>query len=72
MQTKISDLCLAAFLLACDYPLIGVTGPRGEHREFIFDTIPEDVIMGYYGNDAMVQPRKLFNAFRDLRSLVKG
>jgi hypothetical protein len=72
MQTKVSDLCLAAFLMAKDYPLVGVSGPKGGRREFLFDEIPEAVIMGYYGNDALIQPRKLFNAFQDLRSLVKA
>jgi hypothetical protein len=71
MQTPISDLCLAAFSMAKDYSLVGLAGQKGSHREFVFDNIPEDVIMAYYGNDAQVQPRKLFNAFRDLRSLVK-
>jgi hypothetical protein len=48
MQTKISDLCLAAFLMATDYPLVGVSGPKGGRREFIFNEIPEAAIMAYY------------------------
>ncbi len=68
-ETRISDLQLAAYLVAQDHSLVRVEGPPG-HREFIFADIPADAIFAYYSGRDLVSARKLFGAYRDLKGLT--
>ncbi len=67
-EKRISDLNLAAYVLALDFPLIRVEGARGR-QEFIF-RVPEDVVIRYYTDEAHVNARKLFDAHRNLKGLL--
>ncbi len=68
-EVRISDLQLAAFLLALDYPLVRTDGnpPR---TQFVFAGVPDEVIFGFYQAKALVNARKLFDAYRNLRGLL--
>lgn len=68
-EVQISDLQLAAFLLALDYPLIRTDGspPR---TEFIFAGVPDEAIFDFYQAEPLVNARKLFDAYRNLRGLL--
>ena len=66
---KTSDLQLSAFLVTVGHKLIGVEGPRGR-REFVFDAQAEVDRFGYFSDSKEVSPRKLFNAYRDLKNVL--
>jgi len=66
---KISDLQLAAYLVAVGYPLARVEGLNGK-KVFVFEAVPDDVIYGYYREEDRTSARRLFNAFRDLKGLT--
>jgi hypothetical protein len=69
METKVSDLQLAAYLMALDYPLLRVEGPH--HRKvFIYVDVPEATTLAYYQGADRTSARKLFGAYRDLRGLI--
>lgn len=68
-ETRISDLQLAAFLLALDYPLLRTDGTS--HRtDFIFANIPEEVVFRFYQGDSKINPRKILDAYRNLKGLL--
>ena len=68
-ETRISDLQLASYLLALDYPIIRTEG--ASHRtEFIFADVPEEVVFHFYQGDSTVNPRKLLDAYRNLKGLL--
>ena len=68
-ETRISDLQLASYLLALDYPIIRTEGPP--HRtEFVFADVPEDLVFRFYQVDSAVNPRKLLDAYRNLKGLL--
>lgn len=69
-RTRISDLALAAYLLARDYPLVDVEGPCGGRRNFIFADVPKDVLVAFYSGQVSVDARKLLGALRDLKGLT--
>jgi hypothetical protein len=69
METKVSDLQLAAYLLALDYPLLMVEGPN-HRRVFIYGGVSEAVTLAYYRGQDAISARKLFGAYRDLRGLI--
>jgi len=63
-----SDLNLAAYLLALDYPLRGLNGPPGQ-RAFTFANVAEKDVEAFYAG-AKVDARKLLGALRDLKGLL--
>lgn len=68
-ETRISDLQLAAFLLAKDYDLLR-TGKSSDRVEFIFAGVPEEAIFACYQGNPLVNARKLLAAYRDLKGLL--
>ena len=68
-EVQISDLQLAAFLLALDYPLVRTDGnpPR---TQFVFAGVPDEVVFGFYRGEPLISARKLFDAYRNLRGLL--
>jgi hypothetical protein len=68
METKVSDLQLAAYLMALDYPLLRVEGDN--NRQVFVYRAPEEVIFRYYQGQDCTSARKLFGAYRDL--VVRG
>jgi hypothetical protein len=69
IETKTPDMQLAAYLLTSGYPLLRVEGDT-KRRVFVFDQCPEEVRLPYYQGRDTVSARKLFSAYRDLKSLV--
>lgn len=68
-EIRISDLQLAAFLLAQDYDLLRTEGTS--HRvEFVFAGVPEKAVFAFYQGDSTVNPRKLLDAYRNLKGLL--
>ena len=70
-ESRISDLQVAAYLLALDYPIVRTEG-HSPRTEFIFN-VPENVIQQYYGGicpHCGISPRKLYGAPRDLKGLL--
>ncbi len=68
-ETRISDLGLAAFLLAQDYDLIR-TDETSSRTDFVFANVPEEALFSFYKGDALVNARKVLAAFRDLKGLL--
>ena len=68
-EMKISDLQLAAYLTALDYPLLRIEGPSGR-KVFVFAQVPNEVVFAYYSGQEQVSARKLFGAYRDLKGLT--
>lgn len=66
---KTADLQLASYLVTVGHPLLGVEGSRGR-REFIFDAAAEHDRFTYFQDTRLVSPRKLFNAYRDLKGVL--
>lgn len=64
----VSDLNLAAYLLATDHPLLRLEGPAGR-RNFVFDNVNPEAVTSFYAG-ARVEARKLLGALRDLKGLV--
>jgi hypothetical protein len=69
MEFTTSDLQLAAYLLVGGYPLLQVKGDS-RRREFVFGQCPQAAVLAYYQGQDNVSARKLFSAYRDLKSLV--
>ncbi len=68
-QTRITDLNLAAYLLAQDYQVVRIEA-GGSRKTFVFDTVPEDMIVAYYAGTDQTSARKLLGALRDLKGLA--
>ena len=68
METKISDLQLAAYLIALDYPLLRV---EGDYRRtiWVFEASPE-VVMDYYRGANKTSARKPLNALKELKGML--
>ncbi len=67
---RISDINVAAFLLAKGHPLVDFqAGPRSE---FIFESVPEREVLSYYGDEDQVSARKLLDALKNLKGLIVG
>ncbi len=68
-ERKISDLQLAAFLLARDFDLVRTEGnpPR---TEFVFSRVSDEEIFSFYRGEPLVNARKLFDCYRNLRGLL--
>ena len=68
-ETRISDLQLASYLLALDYPIIRTEGTS--HRtQFIFADVPDEIVFRFYQGGSAVNPRKLLDAYRNLKGLL--
>jgi len=67
---RISDLNLAAFLLAKGHNLVRFQG--GPRAEFVFSDVPEQAILAYYGQGDEVSARKLLDALKNLKGLLQG
>jgi hypothetical protein len=67
-ERRISDLPLAAFLLAEGHQLVRTEGPA-HRRVFVFN-VDDAIIARFYGGDDRVSARQLFAAYRDLRGLA--
>jgi hypothetical protein len=68
MEIKVSDLQLAAYLMALDYPLLRVEGNH-KHQVFVYEATQE-VIMQYYQGRDKTSARKLLGAYRDLKGII--
>lgn len=68
-EMKISDLQLAAYLTALEYPLLQIEG-QSSRREFVFKGVPDEVVFAYYSGHDRISARKLFGAYRDLKGLT--
>ena len=68
-ETSISDLQLAAYLLASGYPLTRAEG-TGHRLVFIFANVPKQTIFRYYAGEDSISARTLFGAYRDLKGLT--
>ncbi len=68
-ETHISDLQLAAYLLASGHSLTRAEG-TGNRLLFIFADVPEDMVFRYYRGEDSISARKLFGAYRDLKGLT--
>ncbi len=68
-ETSISDLQLAAYLLASGHSLTRAEG-TGHRLLFIFADVPEDMVFRYYRGEDSISARKLFGAYRDLKGLT--
>jgi hypothetical protein len=69
METKVSDLQLAAYLMALDYPLLRVEGDS-KRQVFVYEA-PVDAVMQYYQGRDTLSARKLFAAYRDLKGIIQ-
>ncbi len=70
-EFQTSDLGLAAFLLARDFVLLGISDTGNRRRVFRFPAAAHAVAQGYYQN-VQVPARTFFNAVRDLKAQVRG
>ncbi len=68
-ETRISDLQLASYLLALDYPIIRTEG-TSQRTQFIFSDVPDEIFFRFYQGDSSVNPRKLLDAYRNLKGLL--
>ncbi len=68
-QRGITDLQLAAYLLASGYHLTRVEG-TGHRLLFIFANVTEETLLRYYRGEDSISARKLFGAYRDLKGLT--
>ncbi len=68
-ETQISDLQLAAYLLASGHSLTRAEG-TGNRLLFIFADVPEDMVFRYYRGEDSISARALFGAYRDLKGLT--
>ena len=66
----ISDINLAAYCLAREYRLADFK--KGPRSEFIFQDVPEEVILSYYGGDDQISARKLLDALKNLKGILAG
>ena len=69
MEMKTPDMQFAAYLLTLGYPLSRLEGDS-RRRVFVFGQCPEDAALAYYQGRDQVSARRLFGAYRDLKSLV--
>ena len=68
-ETRVTDLQLAAYLLASDFPLLRTEG--SPHRiAFVFQGVSEDRVFAFYRGDDAISARLLFGAYRDLKGLT--
>ena len=68
-ETRISDLQLASYLLALDYSILRTEGTS--HRtDFVFANVPEEVVFSFFQGNSKVNPRKLLDAYRNLKGLL--
>jgi hypothetical protein len=65
---KTSDIHLTAYLMALDYGLTGIEGPR-ERRTFHFNGVPAETVAAFY-TDGQAPARRLFEAYRSVRRLM--
>ncbi len=68
-ETKVSDLPLAGYLCARDYPLVRVEGTNGR-KLFVFAGVPESAILDFYNGQGTVSARRLLDALRNLKGLT--
>lgn len=68
-ETKITDLQVAAFLLARDHSLLRTEGDSGP-ATFVFGDVCESEVLAFYQKNATVHPRKILDAFRNLKGLL--
>ncbi len=66
---RISDLNVAAFLLAKGHRLLG-TDFGGARVTFLFDA-PDSAVSDYFDENCVISPRKLLNALRDLKGILQ-
>ncbi len=68
-ETSISDLQLAAYLLASGHSLTRAEG-TGHRLLFIFANVTEETLLRYYRGEDSISARKLFGCYRDLKGLT--
>lgn len=66
---RITDLNLAAFLLALGYRLLDVE--PGARVTFLFDA-PDTTVLAFYAEDTLVPARKLLDALKNLKGITQG
>jgi hypothetical protein len=69
-EIDLDDLQAAAFVLAKGYPLVRTDGPP-YRKTFIFQDVPEHVLVGFYSGQAEVNAKGLFEAYRTLRAIAR-
>jgi hypothetical protein len=68
-ETKITDIEIAAYLVAVGQKLVRLEGPS-TRRAFVFADVPSDVLMAFYHDAPCVAPRQILTALRQLKTLV--
>lgn len=68
-ELKISDIHLVAFLLTRGFRVVRVEGVA-TRRQFVFQDIPQEAVLAYFGGDDLVSARALLDALRNVRGLV--
>jgi uncharacterized protein DUF5659 len=69
-RQRITDLNLAAFLLARGCKLIGVESGGSSRVAFLFE-VPEAEILAFYSDETLVPPRKLLDALKNLKGITQ-
>jgi hypothetical protein len=66
-----TDAQHAAYLVAMGYPVEHMTG-TARRRVLVFQDVPQDVVREYYKPECRVNPRALFQAYREVKRKVCG
>ncbi len=72
LDRNVSDLHLAAYLLAAGYRLLSARQGNGSHVTFVFNAVPDSAIGDYFSGRDQTSARAVLNAWRDLRGLLRG
>jgi hypothetical protein len=67
---RVSDISLAAYLLARGHPLRDFKA--GGRVEFVFADVPEQVVLAFYGGEDQVSARQILDALKNLKGLIVG
>lgn len=67
-EVSVTDLQLADYLLASDFPLLRTEG-SSRRVAFVFGGVPEGAVFRFYQGDDVISARRLFGAYRDLKGL---
>ncbi|MBI3989761.1 MAG: hypothetical protein HY347_09110 [candidate division NC10 bacterium] len=68
-EIRVSDLQLAAYLLARGFKLLRAEGSPSRVT-FIFEAVSDEVVFSYYRGEDQISARSLFNTYRDLKGLT--
>jgi len=68
MPLRTSDVHLSAYLMALEYGLTPIEGPK-DRRTFHFNGVPADVVADFY-TEGQAPARRLFESYKSLRKLM--